>query len=34
MPIVAAVNRILFEGQAPARAIEELMSRGLRTEQD
>jgi glycerol-3-phosphate dehydrogenase (NAD(P)+) len=34
MPIVAAVNRILFDGQAPARAIEELMSRGLRTEQD
>ena len=34
MPIVAAVNRILFDGQAPARAIEELMGRGLRTEQD
>jgi glycerol-3-phosphate dehydrogenase (NAD(P)+) len=34
MPIVAAVNRILFDGQPPARAIQELMSRGLRTEQD
>ena len=34
MPIVAAVNRILFDGQAPARAIEALMSRELRTEQD
>ena len=34
MPIVAAVNRILFEGQAPAQAIAELMGRGLRTEQD
>jgi glycerol-3-phosphate dehydrogenase len=34
MPIVAAVCRILFDGQPPLAAIEELMSRELRTEQD
>jgi len=34
MPIVAAVCRILYDGQSAAQAIEELMSRGLRAEQD
>jgi glycerol-3-phosphate dehydrogenase (NAD(P)+) len=34
MPIVAAVHRILFEEQPAALAIGELMSRGLRAEQD
>lgn len=34
MPIVAAVNRVLFEGGSPRQAIEELMGRELRTEQD
>ena len=34
MPIVAAVGRILFDGQPPLEAIEALMSRELRTEQD
>ena len=34
MPIVAAVCRILYDGQPAAQAIEELMSRGLRAEQD
>ena len=34
MPIVFAVCRVLFEGQSPRRAIEELMSRELRAEQD
>jgi glycerol-3-phosphate dehydrogenase (NAD(P)+) len=34
MPIVAAVHRILFEGQAPRSAIAELMTRELRAERD
>ena len=34
MPIVHAVHRILFENQAPRRAIVELMTRELRPEQD
>jgi glycerol-3-phosphate dehydrogenase (NAD(P)+) len=34
MPIVWAVHRILFEAQAPRRAITELMTRELRAEQD
>ena len=34
MPIVAAVCRVLYDGQPAAQAIEELMSRGLRAEQD
>ena len=34
MPIVQAVCRILFDGQPAGQAIEELMSRGLRAEQD
>ena len=34
MPIVSAVERILFEGYPPRRAIEELMGRELRPEQD
>ncbi len=34
MPIVAAVCRILYDGQPAAQAIAELMSRGLRAEQD
>ncbi|MHB1223698.1 MAG: NAD(P)H-dependent glycerol-3-phosphate dehydrogenase [Gemmatimonadaceae bacterium] len=34
MPIVSAVQRILFEGYPPRRAIEELMGRELRPEQD
>jgi glycerol-3-phosphate dehydrogenase (NAD(P)+) len=34
MPIVWAVHRILFEGQAPRQAIAELMRRELRAEQD
>ena len=34
MPIVNAVHRILFDGQAPRQAIDELMSRDLRAEQD
>ena len=34
MPIVAAVNRVLFDGGSPRQAIEELMGRELRTEQD
>ena len=34
MPIVQAVHRILFEAQAPRRAIAELMTRELRSEQD
>ena len=34
MPIVNAVHRILFEGQAPQRAIADLMARELRAEQD
>jgi hypothetical protein len=31
---VQAVHRILFEAQAPRRAIAELMTRELRSEQD
>jgi len=34
MPIVHAVHRILFESQSPRRAIAELMTRELRSEQD
>jgi glycerol-3-phosphate dehydrogenase (NAD(P)+) len=34
MPIVATVNRILFDGHSAKRAIPELMARGLRAEQD
>ena len=34
MPIVAAVHRILFEGQSPQAAIAALMSRELRAERD
>jgi glycerol-3-phosphate dehydrogenase len=34
MPIVATVHRILFEGQPPANALTELMTRALRPEQD
>lgn len=34
MPIVNAVNRVLFDGGSPRQAIEELMGRELRTEQD
>ena len=34
MPIVAAVYRILFEGNDPRRAIGELMTRELRSERD
>lgn len=34
MPIVFAAQRILFEGYPPRRAIEELMGRELRPEQD
>ena len=34
MPIVEAVNRILFEGQAPILGLSELMTRTLRAEQD
>ena len=34
MPIVHAVHRILFENQSPRRAIFELMTRELRSEQD
>ncbi len=34
MPIVFAVNRILFEGSPPRLAIEEMMRRELRPEQD
>lgn len=34
MPIVSAVHRILFEGQSPRHAIEDLMRRDLRAEQD
>ncbi|MEJ7811279.1 MAG: NAD(P)H-dependent glycerol-3-phosphate dehydrogenase [Gemmatimonadaceae bacterium] len=34
MPIVAAVHRILFEGQPARRAIAELMTRDLRSERD
>lgn len=34
MPIVSAVHRILFEGQSPRSAIEDLMRRELRPEQD
>lgn len=32
MPITAAVHAILFEGKKPARAIDEIMSRALKTE--
>jgi glycerol-3-phosphate dehydrogenase (NAD(P)+) len=34
MPIVSMVNRILFEGHTARDAVTELMSRGLRSEQD
>jgi len=34
MPIVDAVNRVLFEGQSPRSAIAELMTRELRAEVD
>jgi glycerol-3-phosphate dehydrogenase (NAD(P)+) len=34
MPIVEAVHRTLFEGYEPRRAIEDLMRRELRPEQD
>jgi glycerol-3-phosphate dehydrogenase (NAD(P)+) len=34
MPIVQMVSRILFDGQAPAAAVPELMARELRPEQD
>ncbi|HET7450666.1 MAG TPA: NAD(P)H-dependent glycerol-3-phosphate dehydrogenase [Gaiellaceae bacterium] len=34
MPIVEAVHRVLFDGQAPREAIGELMGRELRSEQD
>ena len=34
MPIVEAVNRVLFEGQHPREAMGELMARELRTETD
>lgn len=34
MPIVAAVHRVLFAGQSPRAAIEELMTRELRAERD
>jgi glycerol-3-phosphate dehydrogenase (NAD(P)+) len=34
MPIVRAVNRVLFEGRAARRAIGDLMERELRAEQD
>jgi glycerol-3-phosphate dehydrogenase (NAD(P)+) len=34
MPIVAMVSRILFEGQTARAAVQELMARGLRAEQD
>ena len=34
MPIVEAVNRVLFEGQAPREAMGELMTRELRAEAD
>lgn len=34
MPIVAAVNRVLFEGQHPREAMGELMTRELRAEAD
>ena len=34
MPIVAMVYRILFEGQTASAAVQELMARGLRAEQD
>ncbi len=34
MPIVAAVHRILFDGQPPRRAIGQLMTRELRAESD
>jgi glycerol-3-phosphate dehydrogenase (NAD(P)+) len=34
MPIVEAVNRVLFEGQHPREAMGELMTRELRTEAD
>lgn len=32
MPIVEEVNQVLFEGKAPARAVEDLMMRELRSE--
>ena len=34
MPIVTAVHRVLFEGQAARQAIAELMARDLRAERD
>jgi glycerol-3-phosphate dehydrogenase (NAD(P)+) len=34
MPIVAAVHRVLFEGQSPREAIGDLMTRDLRAERD
>jgi glycerol-3-phosphate dehydrogenase (NAD(P)+) len=34
MPIVAAVHRVLFEGQSPRAALLDLMSRELRAERD
>ena len=34
MPIVTAVRRVLFEGQAARQAIAELMARDLRAERD
>jgi glycerol-3-phosphate dehydrogenase (NAD(P)+) len=34
MPIVEMVNRILFEGHAARRAVNEMMTRELRPEQD
>jgi glycerol-3-phosphate dehydrogenase (NAD(P)+) len=34
MPIVTMVNRILFEGQTARRAVNEMMTRELRPEQD
>ena len=34
MPIVAAVSRVLFDGQAPEQAMAGLMSRELRSERD
>jgi glycerol-3-phosphate dehydrogenase (NAD(P)+) len=34
MPIAAMVSRILFEGQTARAAVQELMARGLRAEQD
>ena len=32
MPIVEEVNKVLFEGKAPARAVDDLMMRESRSE--